>query len=314
MIPLRKTLALVAAVTLLIASPALSLKRAKVGGDGYDFTVETFTSQPFTLSENLGEKATVLIFWAAWSEKSKEVLSDFQKIYAEHSGAGLQIVGVNVEHQDWDPSELGKIEKIATDSAATYPMLLDKEYTVYDDYGVVAVPTAVMLDGTGTVTGIMENYSSMMKLTFRDEILAQLGIGQEEDKAQAQQKMAYKPKGASSRYFGMGKSLAGKKRYKRALTQLEKAVKIDPDYAEAHRLLAEIYELLERSDDAATALARADELDGSTSAEGEKQAEVKAPAEKTTPTAAPDDNRDDTNGDAAPKAAPEKKPDDPNNV
>ena len=71
------------------------MKRAKVGGDGYEITAETLGGEPYTLSENLAENATLLIFWATWSQKSLTVLEDFSKIHAEHSDKGLTIVAVN---------------------------------------------------------------------------------------------------------------------------------------------------------------------------------------------------------------------------
>jgi alkyl hydroperoxide reductase subunit AhpC len=239
------------------ATSALALKRAKEGGDGYDFTLETLDGTPYTLSENLAEKATLLIFWASWSSKCTALLADFQKIYEEHSDKGLHIVAINVEHSEWDPSELEAIRSAA--AGVTYTVVIDKDYVAYDDYGVIAVPSTIMLDPTGTVTGVMENYSSMGRNNFQTALFAQLGLTEEAD-SEEEKVLAYKPKGASARYFGMGSKLAEKRRYKRALTQLEKAVEIDPDFADAHQLLADVYEKLDRMEDAETSVARAKEL------------------------------------------------------
>jgi len=289
------TLTFVAAALVAFASPALALKHVKVGSDGFDFTLDKMDGTPYTLSEHLGEKATLLIFWATWSPKSADVLKDFDAFNKDHGHKGLNIVAINVEHSEWQPSYMDKIGPAV--SGVSFPVVIDKTYNTYNDYGVITVPTTLMLGPTGTIRGIMENYSSMGRDEFQSELLAQLGEAEKEESV-AQEEQGYKPKGAAGRYYGMGKQLAEKHRYNRALPQVEKAVEIDPDYADAYLLLAELYEKLERGEEATTAMARATELGavGAKAGAGSKEggapatdgAESKSPADAGAKKAAPD--------------------------
>ncbi len=239
---------------------ANSFKRTQVGQQVEDFTLEAIDGSPHSLKGSLGQKATVVVFWAAWSPRSAEILTDLQKLYADYGPEALTVIGVNVEHAEWDPTEVDKIAKVAGDSGVTFTMILDKNLEIFNKFGVIAVPSAVLLSPDLKVVQLLTGYATISHDSFKEDVLRALGELKEVDESVSDAPVVYKPKGKAIRYYNMAVKLAKKKRYSRALKSLETAFKADPDYADAHRLLAQIHEKKGENDKAALAHAKADEL------------------------------------------------------
>jgi len=237
-----------------------AFKRIEVGDKLESFELEKFDGQPLSLADALGSKMTAVVFWAAWSPRSSEQLADMQKLYDELGGEGLTVFAVNVEHPEWNPAELDKIKAAVEGAGATYPVVLDKDLTIFNDVGVVAVPSTLLIDSTMTVTNTYTGYSTMGRDQLKEDVLKAFGKLDEVRKAYVREEGVYQPKGKAERYFHMGKMLSGKKRYSRAVKTLEKALEEDPEYADAHEALADAYEGAGEADKAAAARARAAEL------------------------------------------------------
>jgi peroxiredoxin len=128
------------------------------------------------LSRALGEKATLVLFWAAWSPRSAEALEDYQELLDAHAPHGLQVVAVTVEHQEWDPSQARRIREMADDAGGTYPLALDKDLSVFATLGFTAVPSSILLDRAGAVAGVLEGYPAIQRHEFAAQVEQTLGI------------------------------------------------------------------------------------------------------------------------------------------
>ena len=165
---MKRTLrtALICAVILQIfatASHSVShaFKRTVVGQEIDGFMLSTLDGEEVELYPSLGTKATLMVFWASWSPRSAEILKDAQAIYKEHGPTELTVIAVNVEHSEWNPAEAEQIRGVGTTAGATYPMVLDKDLEVFNHYGVVAVPSSMILDKDGKVLQMLSGYASM---------------------------------------------------------------------------------------------------------------------------------------------------------
>jgi Tfp pilus assembly protein PilF/thiol-disulfide isomerase/thioredoxin len=247
------------ALLLLASSPASTFKRTAVGDSVQDFGLETTEGQILQLSQSLGRKATLVVFWATWSPRSPEALADFQKLYEEHGPDDLQVVAVNVEHQDWDPAVAESVAAFAAEHTLRFPMVFDKDLSVFDAYGVIAVPSTVLADPQGQIVELLESYSYMTRFDFRERVLDLLGVLPEEPE-EPEAEVGYQPKGKAARYYQMGTLLLKKQQTRRALKAFQGAVKEDPDYADVYLRMAEIFEAEGMADKAAEARTRVAEL------------------------------------------------------
>jgi peroxiredoxin len=243
------------------ARAAPAFKRTVVGEAVRDFELGDTNGQTVRLSGSLGAKATVIVFWATWNPRSTQILGDLQQVYAEHSGNGLQILAVNAENAEWDPATVDRIAATVAETGAAYPVLVDRDLTVYNEFGVVAMPSMVLADAQGTIIELRQGYPTSARLEFRESILTALGVlvpAPETD-------MAVRPEQLVSpkvrRKVEMGRLLIQRKRPSRAVEPLEQAVAEDSTYAEAYRLLAEALEQSGRSVEAQAARDRLDQLE-----------------------------------------------------
>lgn len=259
----RRFLTLVCAglLSAFLASPASAFKRTAVGEDLKEFQLDTPAGGNLSLAAARGEKATLVVFWATWNPRSTQLLGDLQQLYAEHGESGLQIVAVNAERAEWDPATRERVAEAVAANGVSYPVVIDRDLAVYNDYGVVAMPSALLADGEGKILLLQEGYPTAARLELRDRVLAALGLLESpptEAVAVHREQLA-DPK--VRRKVEMGRLLLQRRRPSRAVKVLEQAIAEDPTYAEAYRVLAEVLDALERGAEAEAARAKLADLE-----------------------------------------------------
>jgi thiol-disulfide isomerase/thioredoxin len=226
-------------VVLLVVAPLAGWAAESMakGEEFYDFDLETLQGEPVRIHQTLGEKATVVLFWASWSPRSAEALADYQALYKEHAARGLRVVAVNVEHEEWDPAETDKVRGFADAAGAIYPVVLDKDLTLFATTGFTSVPSSILVDGGRKVEGILQGYPTTQRVDFRNEVLRTIGVLPEEGGQRVEQGSSYVPRGKAAMYLKMGQVYVAKGKRQHGLNLLTKAVAEDPEYREAYRAL-----------------------------------------------------------------------------
>ena len=254
-------LALAALLCTVTASPAAAFKRTAMGEDLKEFRLETPAGEPVSLTESRGEKVTVVVFWATWNPRSTQLLGDLQPLYAEHGAGGLQIVAINTENGEWDPATLDKVAETVAATGAAFPVVIDRDLSVYDQYGVIALPSAVLADGEGKIFALQQGYPTAARLELKEKVLVALGVMEPpaEELAEVPRERLVDPK--VRRQVEMARLLLKKRRPSRAVKVVNQAIEQDPTYAEAYRVLAEVLDALEQPDEATAARARVAELE-----------------------------------------------------
>lgn len=227
----------------LAATPVAAFKRTAKGSVVADFSLLGMNGVPVQLTEQWGDKATILIFWASWSPRSTEALDDLQQLYEQHRGAGLRVVAINVEHQELSAEERAALVALVAASGWNFPVLMDERLTVFDQYGVVAVPSLILADGRGMVLELLDGYSNMTRGAFRERALEALGLLQPAVARAAGEADTYVPAGTAARYYQMGELFLRKKMPGRAVKAYRQALGEDPAYAAAYLRLAEALDL-----------------------------------------------------------------------
>ncbi|TAL18461.1 redoxin domain-containing protein [bacterium] len=229
---------LLLACILVSAAHASAFRRVQEGSKIEDFTLETIDGKDFSLSKNLGEKATLVIFWASWSPRSVEALADYQKIYEKRSGAGLQVIAINAEHQEFVPGEMGLYRAAVSLAGAKYPVLMDKSLTLYNEYGVSALPSTLLLDSSSTIVYALSGYPTSMRDELREKVDGMLGLGAKPKEPEIHVAAA----GKAVRYLRSAQLFQKRGMPHKAIEAIGKAMEEDPNYAEALVLLVELYE------------------------------------------------------------------------
>ena len=92
--------------------------------------------------------ATLLVFWASWCHPCVSEIPVLNELHRFYGKRGLRVVGMGVEEGG---ETLEGIKKAAMAHGVTYPVLFDSEGKGLELFGVGALPTSVLLSGTGVI-------------------------------------------------------------------------------------------------------------------------------------------------------------------
>ncbi|MDF1555905.1 MAG: redoxin domain-containing protein [Deferrisomatales bacterium] len=235
-----RLVALIALVLCVVVPAAAAFKYVEVGQAAPAFTLATLGGESVSLADTVvGAKATAVVFWAAWSPRSKPMLAELEVLHKSHGAAGLRVLAVNVEHEELDAA--GREQVASAAAGLSFPVLLDTGLATYNAYGVVATPTLALLDGEGTVRYVRASFSTSAKLEIEEQVLALLGLVPVEKAGVHVEKRSYVPPKKATLHYQKAQVLIQRGRPQRAVGDLEKAAELDPQWAEPRVLLARIY-------------------------------------------------------------------------
>ncbi len=254
-----KTSRLVVAISCLAWASLLFAPRAggaltnvQAGMKAPGFVLKTPDGRPFALEKNLGRKGTVVAFWATWSPGSSRLLARLQSFHSKHGGEGLALIGVNVENQTMGPEDREKIRKFAADLKIAFPVLLDERLSTFHRYGVVAVPSTVVIDDKGIVVFELSGLSLLGGEQLFDRISSIVGAGP----LAAPPVPVYHPDERAVREYNLGRQMVEKGMTEAGRAVLVKAADRDPKFVPPVLLLARLLRGEGRLEEAAALAAK----------------------------------------------------------
>jgi len=137
--------ALVALLTINVASPRTAVDTPIVGQPAPAFDLETLDGGRLSLADLRG-RPVVLNFWASWCIPCREEAPLLTAAAADYEAQGLRVVGV--VYQD----SAGNARDFMTRYGQTYAGLLDPDGRTAIDYGVFGIPETYFIDAEGIVS------------------------------------------------------------------------------------------------------------------------------------------------------------------
>lgn len=108
-----------------------------------DFELETLDGEIVRLSELRGEKV-ILNFWASWCPPCREEMPEMQKFYDDYKD-DIKVIAVNYNEKDQ------KVIDFLDEYGYTFPMPLDRDGSVGNEYGVLTLPTTYFIGTDGII-------------------------------------------------------------------------------------------------------------------------------------------------------------------
>ena len=107
-------------------------------------TVELLNLENETLNTGTIDKPILYSFWASWCNYCKEEIPQINELYAKY-GDDVEFVSVNITHND----SLKGAKQFISDKNLTMPVYFDIDGIASTKFGVLAVPTIVLVDRNG---------------------------------------------------------------------------------------------------------------------------------------------------------------------
>jgi peroxiredoxin/Tfp pilus assembly protein PilF len=205
-----------------------ALHSLELGMEAPDFSLTDLNGRTQSFPVIKGDKLTIVLFWATWSENSKKALKQMQSLHDKYKDSGLAVIGINVDKQEATDETLGKIRDTSTSLNITFPLLVDSGLTTFNSFGIIAVPSTLILDNKRIITYELSGFPLMRVDSLKDFVEVVI-----ENKKIPAEKIAtgYQPDKKAVRLWNMG--MSSQKSERNALKSkgwFEKAIAADPEF------------------------------------------------------------------------------------
>ena len=190
-----------------------------------------------------GEGLTILVFWATWSPRSVPALELWQRFATEYGEHALRVITVNADHQHMEEADIRRVREYIDEHELNLPVILDSELQLFNEIGIIILPTAIYLMSDGTINHKYPGFPRSAELDLREDLEIRLGLASEpsEEEMAGRGKLAYQPENNALLYYNMGKRFQEKGFVSKAEAKYVEALQKDPEYGDPLRGLESIY-------------------------------------------------------------------------
>ena len=128
-----------------------------------DFALKGATGDNLRLSELRGQ-VVMINFWASWCGPCRQEMPHLEDLYQRYEPLGFTLLGVNVE------KNRKKADQMLNDMPVSFPILFDSRNEVSKLYGVIAMPSTVLIDRDGTIRYIHNGYKAGYEQEYQTQI------------------------------------------------------------------------------------------------------------------------------------------------
>ena len=114
-------------------------------GPAADFSLPDLDGRQVTLGRFFGKTPVLLVFWATWCPECKAAIPEINALTTGPLAEKLQIFGLDFRESR------EKVTLAVKSHGIRYPVLLDERGQAARAYGVVGIPTYILIDRRGNV-------------------------------------------------------------------------------------------------------------------------------------------------------------------
>ncbi len=153
------------------------IEMLKVGDKAPAFRLEDLDGKPFDLTEEVGRKVYLLVFWSIFCEPCKAEMPLIQRLYEQYRDKGLEVLAIAMDGEPMRKSIQGLVRQLGY----TFRVFIDKlapdeSFVVADPYGVAGTPTLYLVDRAGRIA--FAEVGRTPKEVLEDAIRKALGLDQ----------------------------------------------------------------------------------------------------------------------------------------
>ncbi|MDA8099752.1 MAG: redoxin domain-containing protein [Nitrospiraceae bacterium] len=217
---------------------AATLQTLQAGMEAPMFSLPGAEGGTYSLADHGGAKLTAVVFWSTWSPRSDRLLARMQKLHEQLGGKGLRVIGVNADGQKVSEESVAAVLSVRSRLAITFPLLLDPGLVVFREYGVIALPTTVLIDHEHVIVHELSGYPLVGSETMVDLLVATV----EGKQPATQSRNVHRPAKNAQRYYGAGRAaFRSRSLFDTAESWFRKAAEADPGFALPRSALGSLY-------------------------------------------------------------------------
>jgi thiol-disulfide isomerase/thioredoxin len=112
-----------------------------------DVTLATLDGDPIRLRDLAGD-VVFLNFWATWCAPCREEMPELQAFQEAHDAEGVRVIAVT---DPTDGQTEAEIRAFVAEYGLTFTIALSSDASFYDQFGVMPIPTTLIIDRAGVV-------------------------------------------------------------------------------------------------------------------------------------------------------------------
>jgi tetratricopeptide (TPR) repeat protein len=229
-------------IVFLFPSNSQALLGIKEGDVPKEIMLNDLDGKTITISEYFGKKPIILVFWEqildeSFLNYSLDELRFLNEMYSKyHDRSGLEIFGIYTPEEDTEvsDSEMTKVRDLIVSNKIQFPVLIDTGLTYFREYGVIALPSTIMVGRTGRIESIYPSFPLAARPLISDQIKKLLGLDRNEHKQKRREKE--KKASQSNRHYQYSLQMFKSGLHEQSLSALNKSIASDGNYSWAHNL------------------------------------------------------------------------------
>ena len=207
------------------------------------FVLKDLSGAQVDIAGFLGRSPVIIVFWKltenkAFIDYSMDELLFVESFYEQyHEKPGLEIFGIYTPKQDKEipAEEVTAVKDFIKLNKITFPVLLDEDFRIFREYGVIALPATVMIDKAGQIGFIYPSFPLSARPLFSEKIKDLVGMTESPVKNEKEE--IKRETILSNRFYHYSLQTYKKGLSEQALSPLKKSLAINPDFPWAHNLM-----------------------------------------------------------------------------
>jgi Tfp pilus assembly protein PilF len=213
----------------------------KTGDAPSEIILNDLSGNAVNVTSNFGNKPVILVFWEltlsnSFLNYSLDELKFLNDLYEKYSSdTGLEIFGIYTpeEENDIPDSELSEVKKLILTNKIKFPILIDTGFKYFREYGVIAMPSTIMVGKTGRIQFIYPSFPMAARPVISARVKELIGV-EIPQKQEALKKEGYDAH--AHRFYRYALQMYKRGLLEQAFSSLQKSIDIDPSYSPVHNL------------------------------------------------------------------------------
>ena len=195
------------------------------------------------ITKHFGKSPVIIVFWEqnlsnSFINYSLDVMRFLNENYEKyHESTGLKIFGIYtpVEEDTIPASEFEAVRNLIKINKIKFPVLMDRGFEMFREYGIVALPSTIMINKNGKIEFIYPSFPLVANKVFAKNIEALVGIVKPVEETVSEKEKGADTKARSLYHYAL--LMYKKGLLEQALSPLKKSMELEPGVVWSHNLL-----------------------------------------------------------------------------